>query len=366
MHEPNWIRMAGDPILRRNLELRSKILAGIRDFFSAEGFLEVDPPALVPLAGMEPHLDPMEVRLTDQKGRSRPFHLHTSPEYAMKKLLSAGLERIYSLSHAFRNGEISDHHNPEFMLLEWYRAGEDYTKLIEDCERLVSHLLKRLGSGWKLRYGDLEIDLRPPWPRLGIREIFLSHAGVDLEKITDTKRLAAAARKLGLEEVDGSWQWDDIFFLIFLKEVEPALPRERPCFLVDYPVEMASLARRKPQAPRWAERFELYAGGLELANAFSELTDPVEQRQRLFAERSHRERMGKTLYPMDESFLEALERGLPDCAGIALGVDRLVMLLAGASSIREVIPFPAGDLIADWERAHSLQTQSARDHSPDQ
>ncbi len=349
--ERNWIQLRDDPRLRRNLESRAEILAGIRSFFAQEGFLEIDPPALVPLPGMEPHLVPFSSDLLDQKAERRRFFLHTSPEYALKKLLSAGLERIYALGHVFRNGEVSSTHNPEFTLLEWYRAGADYRVLMEECERLFLHLLKKLGLGPRISYQGGPLDLTPPWPRIPVAEAVRSHAGVDLEACCTVEELVAIARRKGYEEVSARWPWEDVFYRIFLQEVEPSLPKESPFFLVDYPAEMAALARPRPGAPRWAERFELYAGGLEIANAFSELTDSQEQGRRLEQEREQRIRAGQEPYPMDRAFLEAVGR-LPEAAGIALGVDRLVMILVDAADIRDVIPFPAEDLIADWEQAH--------------
>jgi len=346
----NWVRMRTDSRLRGRMVLRARTLAGIRGFLDGKGFMEVDPPCLVPLPGMEPHLDPFSTALKDHAGRCRTFYLHTSPEYALKKLLCAGFERIYSLVHVFRNGEISDTHNPEFTMLEWYRVGADYRILMEDCEGLVVHLCRELGLPLRRRYAGHFLDLTPPWPRISLGEAMERFACLDLNKIRDQAALVDAARRKGYSEVDPSWAWEDVFYRIFLQEVEPRLPKDRPFFLVDYPVEMGALARVCPDDSRWVERFELYMGGLELANAFSELTDPGEQRRRLMAERMQRATMGKDAYPVDRTFLEALEQGLPPSAGIALGVDRLLMILADARRIREVLPFPTEDLLHEWER----------------
>jgi lysyl-tRNA synthetase class 2 len=346
------VRLRGDAELRRNLEVRGNVLGGIRAFFQGEGFLEIDPPLLVPLPGMEPHLVPLACDLEDPGGGTRRFYLHTSPEYALKKLLSAGLTRIYSLGHVFRGGEISAAHNPEFTLLEWYRAGEDYASLMEDCQALVDHLRRMLHLPPAILYQGRRLDLRPPWPRIAVGDAMREHAGVELEAVGCLEDLVAIARDKGYREVSLEWPWEDVFYRIFLQEVEPRLPGDRPFFLVDYPAEMAALARPKPGAARWVERFELYAGGLELANAFSELTDPGEQRRRLEAERRQRLALGREAYPVDASFLEALERGMPPSAGIALGVDRLVMLLVDAGQIRQVLPFPAEDLLQEWDRMH--------------
>lgn len=334
------------------MSLRSRVLMGLRCFFHERGFLEIDAPALVPLPGMEPHLDPMKVETGLGKGERPVFYLHTSPEYCMKKLLSAGLDRIYCLCHVFRAGELSQTHNPEFTLLEWYRAGEDYTSVMCDCEELIIHLADLLGKGRELPVPSSEfLDLEVPWPRITVREAMKEHAGVDLQEVRDLDQFIALAHSKGYREVDSTWPWEDVFYRIFLQEVEPNLPKNKPFFLVDYPLEMASLARRKPGAGRWAERFELYAGGLELANGFSELTDPMEQEKRLWAERRQRQEMGKETFPVDYSFLQALRFGMPQAAGVALGVERLIMLLSGATEIREVLPFPMEDLLLDLEMA---------------
>lgn len=350
--ERNWVRLRLDQRLRRNLEIRAAVMAGIRSFFAGEGFLEVDPPALVPLPGMEPHLIPFSTMVVDGRGQSLRFHLHTSPEYALKKLLTAGIERLYAMGHVFRNGEISPLHNPEFTLLEWYRTGTDYRSLMSDCEALLVHLAGGLGLGMQISYQGTPLDLRPPWPRISLGEAMRRHAGVDLEEIQDLEGLVSIAVSKGHSDVTTSWAWEDVFYKIFLTEVEPRLPTSVPFFLVDYPKEMAALARLKPGAPRWAERFELYLAGVELANGFSELTDAEEQAERLAKERDQRRGMGQEIYPVDASFLEALRMGMPEAAGIALGVDRLVMLLADAPSIEEVMAFPAEDLVREWRQSH--------------
>lgn len=343
----NWRRLRTDPKLRENLETRSKVLSAIRAFFNGRGFVEIDPPILVPLPGMEPYLDPIAVDL-GLLGVKRRFFLHTSPEYSMKKLLAGGMERIYALTHAFRGDEISDTHNVEFAILEWYRAHVDYASIMKDCEELIWVLACSICKEPWAEVGGRKIFLEPPWQRITVREAMARYAGVDLERVDSVQEFVEHARRLGYKLADRSWTWEDVFFKIFLQEVEPKLPQNRPYFLIDYPHQMASLARKKPDDPRWVERFELYAGGLELANGFTELTDPVEQRMRLDAERQQRCSLGKETYPVDLSFIEALEIGLPPCAGVALGVDRLVMLFTGASSIKEVIPFPMEDLILDW------------------
>ena len=315
-----------------NLAARSRILAAIRGFFARDGFVEVETPALQISPGMEPHLMAFSTELKEPGEGSRPFHLHTSPEFAMKKLLAAGLPKIFQLARVFRNGERSRTHHPEFTMLEWYRAGADYRTLMDDCEVLLRACVPRYS--WNGR----ECDPAQPFERLSVAEAFVRHAGIDILAATSLETLAAAARPLGIAPHAGD-EWDDLFFRIFLERIEPHLGIGAPTILYDYPIAMAALARAKPGDTRLAERFELYVCGLELANAFSELTDPAAQRARFVADQEKKRRLYGTTYPIDEDFLAALAH-MPESAGIALGVDRLVMLATGATSIEEVLWAP--------------------------
>jgi lysyl-tRNA synthetase class 2 len=338
--DPTWrrVREGRQPI--EPLLARERVVDGIRAFFKARGFNEVETPLLVRHPGMEPHLEVFESELTTAGGRRERAFLTTSPEYAMKKLLAAGLPRIFQLCKAFRNREeVSRRHNPEFTILEWYRAEADYRAIMDDCEEL----LIALRGGEALIYQGEAIDLARPWERLSVREAFERHAGVDLEACLDPAELARVAGARGYA-VEPDTSWEQLYHQLFLNEVEPRLGRGRPTILYDYPVSMAALARAKPDDPRYAERFELYVGGLELGNAFGELTDAGEQRRRLELEREERRAAGRTLYDLDEDFLDALAAGVPPSAGIAVGVDRLVMLLTDRPSIRDVLWFPAEQL----------------------
>ena len=290
------------------LEVRARVLEGIRAFFVGKGFLEVETPHRLPANAPEPHIDAVS---------SGPWYLHTSPELCMKRLLAAGYGRVFQVCRCFRTEERGSRHLPEFTLLEWYRAGADYTALMKDCEGLLTYLASGLLGGAAPARGGREVSLTPPWPRISVAEAFERWVGRSAE---------AALAQGGFDEA--------VAF-----RVEPALAAlGTPVFLVDYPAPCAGLARPTPGRPEVAERFELYAGGLELANGFSELVDPEEQRRRFEADRATRARAGKDPYPMPEPFLLDLADA-PPCAGIALGVDRLVMLLAGAASIDEVVAF---------------------------
>ncbi|HUZ73177.1 MAG TPA: EF-P lysine aminoacylase EpmA [Stellaceae bacterium] len=331
----------------RCLVARGRIVAAIRAFFAAAGFVEVDTPALQASPGMEPHLHAFATSLVEPGagGEGRPVYLHTSPEFAMKKLLAAGMPRIFQLAHAFRNGERGSLHHPEFMMLEWYRAGASYRDLMADCEGLLRAALAAAGGAsfaWRGRTADPAVS----WPRLSVAEAFARHCGIDLlatcadPEAPSLERLAEAARPIGIAPHPGD-DWEDLFFRIFLERIEPLLGIGAPTILADYPLAMAALARPKPEDPRLAERFELYVCGLELANAFGELTDAAEQRRRFQRDQAKRRARYGAAYPIDEDFLAALEH-MPESAGIALGVDRLVMLACGADSIDDVLWAPVG------------------------
>ena len=334
---------------REQARARARLAAETRRVLGALGYEEVETPTLVPAPGMEPHLAPFEAPFHPERGgQPTPLWLITSPEYAMKRLLADGFERVFQLSRVFRDGELSGTHNPEFTMLEFYRAGTDYRGIMDDLERLVEAAARALrpGGASHVERQGRRLELAAPFERLTVQEAFQRHAGIDLGACRgDGDRLRAAARAAGHEAGPDGEPFDDAFFRIMLTAVEPALGAARPTFLVDWPASMAALSRVKAGDPRWAERFELYAGGLELANGFSELNDPVEQRARLVEEQALRRRLGRPVLPLDEPFLAALAR-MPDAGGVAVGFDRLLMLLTGATSIAEVLLFPASEFLA--------------------
>lgn len=302
--EVNW-RLAQR---RTALIKRARIVQTIRAFFIGEDFLEVETPQRIPVNAPELYIDAV---------RSGAWSLHTSPELCMKRLLAAGYPRIFQICRVWREAERGSRHLPEFTLLEWYRTAADYLTLMDDCEALLRALLP---SG-TLTVQGAAIDLTGPWQRLTVAAAFAAYATLPL------------AQALA----------EDRFDEILSREVEPHLGKKQPTFLYDYPVQLAALARRKGADPALAERFELYIAGVEIANAFSELTDPVEQRQRFNAEEAARRAQGKEPLPFPEKFLAELVN-LPPAAGIALGVDRLVMLLIGAATIDAVVAFPPEEL----------------------
>jgi lysyl-tRNA synthetase class 2 len=294
---------------RKCLETRSRVLQSIRRFFVERGFTEVETPVRIPAPALETHID------AEPAGR---WFLRTSPELHMKRLLAEGMPLLFQMGACFRRGERGDRHHPEYTMLEWYRADADYRAILADARLLFHAVCDEVLGTRTIEAGGRRIEAGGAWECLTVRDAFLLHAGWDVLRDFDPDR----------------------FDLDLVNKVEPALPRDRPVVLMDYPAPLGALARLKATDPRVAERWELYAGGLELANAFSELTDAVEQRRRFLECAEARRANGRDVYPMDESFLAALERGMPPCAGIALGVDRLVMLLCGAASIEQVIAFP--------------------------
>ncbi|MEW9305678.1 EF-P lysine aminoacylase EpmA [Labrys neptuniae] len=322
---------------------RNRLMTALRGFFMAEDFTEVDTSILQVSPGNEAHLHAFATDLIDADLSVRRFYLHTSPEFACKKLLAAGEERLFTFAKVFRNRERTGTHSPEFTMLEWYRSGEPYQKLMEDCARLLA-LAAETGGQKCFRYRGVETDPFAEPERLGVAEAFERFAGIDLlatldrDGGSDRDALAHAAVRAGLR-VAADDTWSDIYSGVLVQKIEPHLGQGRATILHDYPSVEAALARRTADDPRVSERFELYACGVELANAFGELTDPDEQRRRFQAEMDEKERVYGERYPIDEDFLAALAI-MPQASGIALGFDRLAMLATGASRIDQVIWTP--------------------------
>jgi len=323
-----------DRLARRlpHLQARARLQAALRGWFAAEGFVEVETPILQVAPGAEVHLAGFSTAWKTPDGIERPRWLHSSPEFAMKKLLAGGVPELFQFARVFRNAEGSALHHPEFTMLEWYRAGVGYETIMADCAALLA-----LTGAKELRWEDKVCDPAAAPERLTVAAAFERYAGVDL--FATTGDAAKLSRLSGVAMHDGD-SWDDVFFRIMFDRIERRLGVGRPTILCEYPIAMAALARAKPGDPRVAERFELYACGVELANAFGELTDPAIQRARLKADMDEKERLYGVRWPVDEDFLAALDHGLPDCAGIALGFDRLAMLATGASHIEDVLWLP--------------------------
>jgi lysyl-tRNA synthetase class 2 len=306
-----------------NLRRRAAIIATLRRFFEERAYLEVETPALVPSPGLDLHLDAFQIH---NPSRDESTYLVTSPEYQMKRLLSGGMPRIVQLARCFRQGEQGGRHNPEFTMVEWYRAFSTVAAMMTETEALVRHVFDRHLTAPLVTPEGRRIDWAGPFERLALTATFERFAQLPP---SETLRLAASD--------------EDRFFRLLVEQVEPGLARlGRPVFVHDFPAPMASLARLKPGAPEVCERFELYVGDLELCNGFGELTDPDEQRRRLDADQARRTAAGKPVYPIDERFLAALTEGMPPAAGNALGLDRLIALCLGSQEIADTQSFPAG------------------------
>jgi len=299
------------PYHNKNLEIRANIIRSIRLFFSEHDYLEVETPIRIPAPAPEAHIDAIE---------SEDRFLQTSPELCMKRLLASGYPRIFQICRCFRRNERGSRHIPEFTMLEWYRADSDYFVMMEETEALIKYVAAKSGYGNQIRYKGGGIDLFGRWTRMTIAEAFDKYASISVEKALSNDR------------------FDET-----MAEIEPALGQNTPLFLYDYPAYCGALAKLKTGNSSIAERFELYIGGLELCNGFTELTDPKEQRARFEKELFFRKKAGKKEYPMPEKFLESLSR-MPDASGNALGLDRLVMLFADTPTIDDVVAFTPEDL----------------------
>lgn len=323
---------------------RNRIETGVRRYLSEHDFLFVDPPGLQRSPGNETHLHAFSTEIVGNDGTAETRYLHTSPEFSMKKLLAAGEQRIASFGHVWRNRERGPLHHPEFTMLEWYRVGEPYGVVVSDCLAMLKEAVTATGASRRtLRYRDREADPFAEPERLSVAEAFERYAGIDLfqtmdaEGETDAEALAAAMREVGLS-VPADYTWSYLFSRVLVEKVEPRLGIGRVTILDEYPASEAALARRTPDR-RVAERFELYAAGVELANGFGELTDATEQRRRFEAEMVEKQRLYGETYPLDEDFLAALQL-MPEASGVALGFDRLVMLATAAPRIDDIVWVP--------------------------
>ena len=320
------------PFLRR----RGELTRATRLFFEARGYTEAETPYAVPAPGEEVHLRAFATAREHPDGRIEPLWLHTSPEFAMKKLLVAGAGPIFQLARVWRNNEGSARHAPEFTMLEWYRPGAGMDMLISETVEFLRAVLPPAVTVRGVTTDLSQVE------RLTVAEAFDRYIGVDVLASADDARALAASAGVRLRDRE---TWEDLFFRLLLDRVEPRIGRDHPTFLTHWPIAQAALARPDPDDSRVALRFELFVCGIELANAFVELSDPVEQRARFASDRARRHALTGPDWDLDESFLAALEHGMPDAAGIALGFDRLAMLASGADRIGQVLWLPPDDLI---------------------
>ncbi len=343
-----WWQPDNFKVQRPYLEARAAIIREIRAFFDGQRFTVVETPILQTCPVIDAHIRAFGTDLRGVDGEiARRLYLHTSPEFAMKKLMVAGMEKIYQICHVFRNAEDSKRHSPEFTMIEWYRTNADYNDIMKDCEGLLRQVAYAAGIK-RYVYKQYGCDPFGEFERLTVADAFARYTNIDLKEYLPplaegleggedhTDRFREAIADLGIRTAPDD-HWDDLFFRVMDAKIEPQLGMMQPTFLCDYPIAMASLSRPKKDDPRFAERFELYVCGIELANAFSELTDAAEQRKRYHIEMKIKQRLYGETYPLDEDFIAALELGLPESGGIALGIDRLVMLATGASDIDQIL-----------------------------
>lgn len=321
---------------KKYLELKFAILKLIREFFSQENFTEIEVPLLVRFPGQEPNLSPMLVKIKNERDQEFVGYLHTSPEYTMKKMLATGWEKIFYLGKCFRDQEsFGGLHNPEFTMLEFYRINEDMFKLMEDVDNLFVYLSEKL-TCLPAKWGNWEIKKFGNFERVEMRDLWQKYVEVNLDDYLETNKMFELCVEQSFNPSKDE-SYEELFYRIFLNKIEPNL--KEPIIVYHYPALMAALAKLSDKDSRYAERFEVYLGGVELANAFSELTDTDEQLRRLKEEKEKRKEHGKNVFDIDTEFIEALKT-MPKSTGIALGVDRLIMALGGLQEIDDVITLP--------------------------
>lgn len=347
-----WQKLKKNPKLWNRYLLREKITGATRQFFTAKKFHEIETPVLAPALPAESYLEIFETKLLDRNRRAKNAYLTTSPEVFLKKLLVAGAGSCFTITKSFRNMETgSSYHNPEFSILEWYRVNSDYRDVMGDTEKLVLNVYKSLklpgllSQKPTIKYQGQTVDLSFPWEYISMTEAFSKYADLDLTKNLTLYEIRKTAKNKGYN-FNKQTTWEELFNQIYLNEVVPCFNKNKPVVIYDFPSQLAALAKIKSADTRFCERFEVYIGGLELADGCTELTDPEEQRKRFEHQLGETRRLGKTQISYDREFISALEMKLPNCAGVAMGIDRLLMLFSDASKIQDVLLFPASEL---WE-----------------
>jgi len=332
-HRQRYLDLISSPEVKQTFEARSKIITAVRQFFNERGFIEVETPVLQSAAGgalAKPFI-------THHNALDQDFYLRIALELHLKRLIVGGFDKVYEIGRVFRNEGLSIKHNPEYTLLESYEAYADYTDVMKMVEELVSTVCRQVFGTMEAKLGDHTLNFTPPWPRINLREAVQQFSGIDFVQYPKAELLRAKMQEIGIE-VDPKKNWAKLVDELIGTYVEPNLIQ--PTFLVDYPVSLSPLAKTKQDNPRVVERFEAFAGGFEIANAFTELNDPIEQRERFEEQLKEREGYGEEEWSIDEDFLQALEYGMPPTGGLGIGIDRLVMILTNQQSIREVILFP--------------------------
>jgi lysyl-tRNA synthetase class 2 len=332
-YRQRYVDLMVNPDVRKTFVMRSRLIRAIRSFLDDRGFLEVETPMMQGIPGGAT----ARPFMTHHNALGINLYLRIAPELYLKRLIVGGFEKVYEINRNFRNEGISTVHNPEFTMLEFYTAHQDYTDLMNLTEELIPHASRTVLGTLKIQYEGKEIDLSPPWERLTLKEAVLKHSGISPSALSDPAKALEWARREGIP-LKGNESPEKVLAEIFEKKVEEILIR--PTFVTEYPTELSPLAKRKESDPEVTERFELFIAGMEIANAFTELNDPEDQRERFLAQEALREKGDEEAQKLDEDFIRALEYGLPPTAGEGIGIDRLAMLLTGSSSIRDVILFP--------------------------
>lgn len=332
-YRQRYLDLVVNPEVKQTFVLRSKIIRAIRDFLVQRDFLEVETPMMHPIAGGAA----ARPFITHHNALDMDLYLRIAPELYLKRLIVGGFEKVFEINRNFRNEGISTKHNPEFTMLELYQAYADYYDMMDLTEKLISTVAGEVLGTTTINFQGKEINLAPPWERVPMLEIVKRYSGLDFNQLNSTDAAKSAAEELGME-IDDSDQWGDILNKVFEEKVEPNLIQ--PTFVMDYPIEISPLAKKKEDQPELTYRFELFINGWEIANAFSELNDPLDQRERFLRQLDKRKAGNDEAHMMDEDYVTALEYGMPPTGGLGIGIDRLVMLLTDSPSIRDVILFP--------------------------
>ena len=328
-----YLDLISNPQVKETFSMRSRIISEVRRFLDRHGFIEVETPVLQPEAGgalARPFV-------THHHSLDHDFYLRIALELHLKRLIIGGFDRVYEIGRIFRNEGISTRHNPEFTMLELYQAYTDYNGIMDLFEDMISGIVKNLTGGYEVQFGDTTLDFKPPWKRLDMRQAIAECSGIDFTQYPDVESLRSKMEELGMK-VDPNKNWAKLMDEIASEYLEPKLIQ--PTFLIDYPIAMSPLAKKKPGHDDIVERFEAFVGCMEIANAFTELNDPVDQRERFIMQQKNRSKNDDEQEIIDEDFLTAMEYGMPPTGGLGAGIDRLVMLLTNQQSIREVILFP--------------------------
>lgn len=351
----NWQKIKSDPKLRTRFLIREKVIDALRLFLKQHSFHEVETPLMVSIPGTEPYFNLFETKLQAADGREQPAYFVTSPEYSMKKLLAADFGNIFQICKTFRNQEsLGGLHNPEFTILEFYRVNANYFEVMNDFEKMFSFVCQSLNiDEKKFVYQGKTFDLSAPYPRLSVAELFKKYLNLNEDQLFDLRAICLKALELGYDlsgfkPPSKDLAWEEVYNQLFLNEIEPKLAEfNQPVIVYDYPAPQTALARKTEKDPHFAERFEVYLAGMELGNAFGELIDADLQKEGLEADLLLRRELGKKAQPIDQDFLDALESGLPACSGMAVGVDRLIMLFSDVDNIDDALLFPASELFLD-------------------